>query len=338
MAIMQRYQDSNLKIHRFTLRTSGNDMIDLFVAVVGKAVALGSTHVALSFDCPVILPEELLGLGFEALTGLSLDNCSGDDVLKGIFSSCNLNSLTLRRVTAGDDVLEGLCRLIIQKLEFYSCCCSFDDELSQMNLWRFPNLNSLVLENMDIHPSFFIDFTSRFPRLKYLCIDNCRMNERPISVQNCSTDPSPDILGVAKMVLATSEELFDCLNIAYMEFRGSRQDWAEGEVGKPDWECGVWLHMEYKLSEEVVKRLGILLRELRWSRVSLFISVDSSFDCDWGPFQCVDHRDLPEAVVENLTVHAPSSTSCLLLSHGLDRVLTALQTTCFVESSRKYCA
>lgn len=336
-ATMQRYQDLNLKIDRLTLRTSGKDKKDLLVAAVVKAAELGVAHLSLSFDRPFVLPEELLGFGFGSLVELSLENCRGIMVM----NCSNLNSLTLRRVTVLDDVLEKIlssCPLI-QKLEFYSCQCSFHEEFSPMNQCRFPNLNSLVLEKMHIHPSFFIDFPSRFPRLKYLCIDKCRMNKRRLSVQNYSpkNPPSMELLTVAEMALATSEEWFDCLSISGMEFSGSRQVWAEGAVGRLDWECSVWMHLGNSFSREVADRLRLLLRILRLSRISLFISVDSrTFSCDLGPFQCVDHRDLAAAVVENLTVHAPSSTLCLRLFHGLQRVLTALRTTCFQESSLNY--
>ncbi|KAL3640870.1 hypothetical protein CASFOL_015838 [Castilleja foliolosa] len=307
---IQRYEESNLKIERFSLciKTEISSMVDLASELILRALKIGVTHLSCDYFREFVLPKEV----FEAenLVKLSLVGCK-----IGINS---IKCLSLKSLSVKEVGIESVYNIIsscplIQKLSLSYIYET--DEAWPTVLPKLSELRCLVLCDVRFGTLWCLgDLLPMFPYLQDLTLIDCTnvrevcspSLERLTFKQYFGSRVEFDIPSIDKFTL-------ECSFLPSVCFKSTSSKY---------WESHVSITCEYDrahLSTSWFLELNQLLTELSQSKIYLSLHVKSkySFDYEVGGFE-----GLTRPQVENVTVNMNRlpSLSCYALFDGLFRI------------------
>ncbi|KAL6545003.1 hypothetical protein OROHE_009910 [Orobanche hederae] len=336
---MRRYEELNLKIESFRLCMVGaeNDNSCLLAdELIMKAMKMGATESNIEFmssTVKFVLPHEVLGS--ENLVRLSV-NCCKMTSCPGKVSCWGLKSLSLCKVYVEGDIIWDIissCPLI-EKLLLNDCKCLYEEqrfgftttkvkslelgpftELGKqnagsfvndpVNLFVFHRLTYLMLKYVKIDPLFFRDFSSKFPCLKDLYLDQC-LSAKKIEIYS----PTLEGIRIAQIVMLRAK--IDVPSLCTFNLSSGHVPSLTIGTTSKEWECDIHVGCSNHLSYGWFRQFKRFLTKLNSSKVSLSIfympNWRDSFDYAGG----IPSRP----VVENLTVNM-SVLDCSVFWDGL---------------------
>ncbi|KAH6769807.1 hypothetical protein C2S52_014610 [Perilla frutescens var. hirtella] len=295
---MQRYQDLNLKIESFRLRTvSCRKGVDLLAnKLIADAVEMGAADLSLELrSAKFISLRELVGSRLKSLT-LDRVHMKSDGTIRDIISCC----------------------ISIEDLSLSKCTCSIDSksrkiELNRMNLYELRKLRRLFLEMVYVDTLFFTDFDSRFPRLKDLSVVRC-LGYKTIQIASTSLERISFVQFMGKL-----RGEFDVPNLV---------DFSCSGVGIPSvsvassWDCSSSsyisiIHSRPDHARSWFMRLKTLFAELSPSKISLSINTYAFWhlkrNSDEEGGNVVEAMLKPDIVLEDVAIKARCGLDALLV-------------------------
>ncbi|CAA0843412.1 Unknown protein [Striga hermonthica] len=342
---VQRYEDSNLKIESFRLRMNyykrrewDDNLIGLGYELIVKALRLGATRLDLQLtnfdDERPILPHEV----FEAenLVELSVEGYFIHDLVLDQRVRCSkLESLTLNDVRIKRDMVSrivsacplikqlSLCKINYNRLQRLALVCDY--------LTDFHKLTSLKLQGMQLDSAFLDDLSFRFPNVKDLSLELCYSS---IKIQICSHSLERLELLIGerrspKIVLdvpCICKLTFKCFDIPSVVFISESKELDESHVSL--------VCYSFKLSWFLY--VSKLLTKLRWSKISLYLSVRA---VDMSDYEVEDLDGLPSRhQLEHLMLETDymKSLTCYAFFDALFRLCCPKMITQHYQRNQRY--
>ncbi|KAG8370093.1 hypothetical protein BUALT_Bualt14G0081700 [Buddleja alternifolia] len=310
---MERYHELNLNKESFKLWMNVRDIDSSSLATesIVKAVKLGVNNLNIEIYPPrttYILPKEVFEI--ESLKVLSVFGCKIDWPLDRKLLCSKLQSLILRYVLVGDDVIWDIissCPLI-EKLLLYECQYSVRANpateiltlRSPIKVSSFHKLKYLFLQKVNVNEQFFSDFSLKFPCLEDLSLHDCHgyKGRRQISSHSLKCIS----LTQTKMLWVN----FDVPNIRKFTFKGTCIPRLSFTSALKEWESDISIvYYDNHLNASWFHELKRFLTNLTLSKISL---------CLWSfRKQHIDHvreiEGLPRPVLEKLMLPMHLETS-----------------------------
>ncbi|KAL8510285.1 hypothetical protein ACS0TY_017188 [Phlomoides rotata] len=259
---LERYEKLNLRIDSLRLRIRGSSKQYICSDVnelIMKALKMGASDFKIDcWICAFALPHEVLES--EKLERLSVSGCK----IGGKVCCSRLKSLTLDNVHAVGNIIGD----IISSCPFIENLSLTGSVVGPIFLHEFCKLKRLSLNRVNVLPSYFNDFSSRFPCLKDLAIHHC-CGFKVIQISSHSLE----CINFTEDEVKQRRLKFDVPNIRKFTFSGSSIPSLSFETTTSIWESNISIKRQTPPGPRWFLDLNKLLKGLSPSKVCLSLKI-----------------------------------------------------------------